>query len=634
MLISSVETASISTSEVTITWLTDLPSDSQIEYGDSLDLGSLTTLSSALGTSHSVTISNLSPNTNYVYRIKSKPVGAVVATISGYHEFSTLSHSVPIVPAANVTSVTVGSITTSGGTISWTTDKGATSQVEYGLSTSYGEESSFNSSLVTSHAISLANLEPGTTYHYRVKSVDEVGNITFSDDHTFTTAAPSTPLSAPTALSTLVIGGYDQFSVDLTWRTDSENTDISYEYDIRYSTSPITAENYTNTTEAQLTPVYHSDLDPEGMERNYIVAGLNPNTTYYFAVKSKHQARDWSPISNIVSIRTTTGASVINESAHVSSGGSPSTGSTGSPQASSGSSIGGSLHVRQEYGTGSGGNATFSFEPTTVKVERADNQIIFEWNNPGEEDFVRTIVVRKEGSYPNSSSDGQTIYEGRGETFTDTNVVNGTTYYYALYSYNHSKTYSDPVRVSLAPKVGNTQITFNESGSLVSALPIMHFVRSHKKGDKDVEVEHLQEILALENVSFPERMITGYFGSLTEKALKKFQAKHGLPVTGVVDTATQTKLNIVSQAETRLQVPGDFVVFSTDMKLGDRGEAIKDLQEFLVYEGSYVESLISGYFGNLTRNAVIKFQKKYLITPVSGYVGYKTRHRMQQLTGF
>ena len=129
-------------------------------------------------------------------------------------------------------------------------------------------------------------------------------------------------------------------------------------------------------------------------------------------------------------------------------------------------------------------------------------------------------------------------------------------------------------------------------------------------------------------------MITGYFGPITENTLKKFQAKHGLSVTGIVDAATQKKLNIVSQSETRLQIPGDFVVFSTDMRFGDRGEAVKDLQEFLVYEGSYLEALVSGYFGNFTRNAVMKFQKKYTITPVSGYVGYKTRHRMQQLTGF
>ncbi len=621
LTISAIETASITTSAVTITWQTDLPSDSQIEYGDSENLGSLTTLNTTLTDSHSVSISGLSPNTNYIYRIKSKPAVAVVATISAYHEFSTLSHSTPIVAPANVTSVAASSITTGGASITWTTDKGATSQVEYGLNTSYGEHGFFNSALSTSHSASLTNLDPGTTYHYRVKSVDEVGNVTFSDDHTFTTTAPTTPLSAPTTLSTLVIGGYDQYSVDLTWNTDSANTDVSYEYDIRYSTSPITEGNYLSAAEAQLTPVYHSDLDPEGTERNYIVAGLSANTTYYFAVKSKHQTSDWSSVSNVVSVKTTTGVSISNESAH-------------SGQTTSSGGGGGSNHVRQEYGSGSGGNTAFSFEPTTLKVEPADNQIIFEWNNPGEENFVRTVVVRKEGGYPNTPSDGQTIYEGRGTTFTDTDVANEKTYYYALYSYNHSKTYSAPVRVSLAPKAGNHEIKFNESGSLVSVLPILHFVHSHKKGDKDIEVEHLQEVLALENVSFPKNLITGYFGSITENALKKFQAKHGLPVTGIVDVATQKKLNTVSQAETRLSIPGDFVVFSTDMKFGDKGEAVKDLQEFLVYEGSYLESLVTGYFGSLTRNAVMKFQRKYSITPVSGYVGYKTRHRMQQLTGF
>lgn len=631
VLISAVETASIAASTVTITWQTDLPSDSQIEYGDSVNLGLLTPLNSALATSHSVTISNLSPNTNYIYRIKSKPAGGVAATVSSLHEFSTLSHSTPIVAAANIASVSASSITASGATITWTTDKTATSEVEYGLNTSYGQRSSLNSSLSASHSVSLANLDAGTTYHYRAKSVDEVGNIAFSDDHTVTTTASSTPLSAPASLSTLVIGGYDQHSVDLTWHTDVAHTDVFYEYDIRYGTSPITEENYLSAAQAQLTPIYHSDVDPEGTERNYIVAGLSPNTTYYFAVKSKHQTSGWSAVSNVVSAKTTTRTSVINASAHSSQ--QP---KTTSQKRSTDTGVGddGSYRVRDEYGANSGGNATASFEPTALKTQSADNQIIFQWNNPDEATFVRTILVRKDGGYPTSPTDGKTIYEGRGETFTDTNVSNGKTYYYALYSYNHSKTYSAPVRVSLAPNAGNTQIKFNESGSLKSVLPVMHFVRSHKKGDKDIEVEHLQEILAFEDVSFPENMVTGYFGSMTENALKKFQTKHGLSVTGVVDMATQKKLNTVSRAETKLAVPGDFVVFATDMKSGDRGESIKNLQEFLSYEGSYSEKLITGYFGAFTRTAVMDFQKKYGISPVSGYVGYKTRQKMQQLTGF
>ena len=146
-------------------------------------------------------------------------------------------------------------------------------------------------------------------------------------------------------------------------------------------------------------------------------------------------------------------------------------------------------------------------------------------------------------------------------------------------------------------------------------------------------MEHLQEILTLENVSFPENLVTGYFGGITEKALKQFQAKYGLTQSGMIDAATQAKLHSITTTEKQLVVTGDLALFDTDLRLGMRGEVVKDLQEFLVYEGSYAEAKVSGYFGTLTKNAVMKFQKKYAIDPVSGYVGYKTRHRMQQLVG-
>jgi hypothetical protein len=138
VVITGIELASISTSTVTIVWTTDLLSDSQVEYGDSDNLGSLTTLSSTLTTSHSVTITGLAPNTNYIFRVKSKPLGVTVATVSGNDEFNTLTHSIPVVTGPNILSVSPASVTSSGVTISWTTDKAATSQVQYGISSGYG----------------------------------------------------------------------------------------------------------------------------------------------------------------------------------------------------------------------------------------------------------------------------------------------------------------------------------------------------------------------------------------------------------------------------------------------------------------------------------------------------------------
>ncbi len=649
VIISGVETSSITTNSVTISWVSAVPSDSQVAYGIDENLGSLTVLDPAFVTNHSVTITGLFENTNYIFKMISKPASGSIATSSDNYEFNTLAQETPVVAPANILSVSSSAITTAGATISWTTDKNATSQVEYGISTSYGQSSLPNQAMQTSHQISLTDLAPGTTYHYRVKSTDEVSNITYSEDYSFATTAPAQTINAPPAITMLSIGAYDASSVALVWSAESPQADVAATYDIRYYTIPINESNFTSAIPAQTTSIRYTDLNPSGTQREFIIAGLETDTLYYFAIKSHFQSSEYSPISNVVSARTTKGASVSNESSApvFSPGADSSEGNTsignnhGSGGAGEGSTSGGGgggggggwAHVNQEYGTFSGGTSSGSFEPTLVKAEPADNQIIFSWHNPGEANFVRTVVVRKEGSYPISPADGQIIYEGRAQTFTDTNVQNKTTYYYAIYSYNHAKIYSSGVNISLAPSTTNKEEKFNTSGTETSMLATDHFTKVYKKGDKDIEIEHLQEILSADGDSYAQKYISGYFGALTQAALKKFQTKHGLPQTGVTDVATQKELNVIAKSQTRLTVPQDYSVFSTNMKLGDQNPAVSALQHYLIYEGSLSNNSDNGFFGASTKTAVATFQKKYGISSVSGYVGYKTRHKMKQLAG-
>lgn len=72
-------------------------------------------------------------------------------------------------------------------TVTWTTDEAATSQVDYGPTTSYGSTTTLDSTLVTSHSVGLSGLTAGTLYHYRVRSKDAANNETISGDYTFTT---------------------------------------------------------------------------------------------------------------------------------------------------------------------------------------------------------------------------------------------------------------------------------------------------------------------------------------------------------------------------------------------------------------------------------------------------------------
>ncbi len=75
-------------------------------------------------------------------------------------------------------------------------------------------------------------------------------------------------------------------------------------------------------------------------------------------------------------------------------------------------------------------------------------------------------------------------------------------------------------------------------------------------GSRGVEVEILQTWLAKDIKIYPDRLITGYFGSLSKEAVIRFQQKYpdeilkpwGLTEgTGIVDQATKEKLNSVHQ---------------------------------------------------------------------------------------
>ena len=90
-----------------------------------------------------------------------------------------------------VSNVQAVDITPYSARITWETDEGCASQIEYGTTDAYGTISPISSTLVTSHALTLMGLDSSTTYHFRVRSQDVAYNETMSAHYTFTTAALS-----------------------------------------------------------------------------------------------------------------------------------------------------------------------------------------------------------------------------------------------------------------------------------------------------------------------------------------------------------------------------------------------------------------------------------------------------------
>ncbi len=145
----------------------------------------------ATSTLTSFSSTGLLATTAYGFSVKAYDAAGNISGFSSNAAATT--PAAPDLTAPVISTVSADSVTQSAATITWTTNENSDSQVEYGLTTSYGSSSALNSSMLTSHSVGLSGLSAGTLYHYRVKSKDASANLATSADSTFTTqSAPDT----------------------------------------------------------------------------------------------------------------------------------------------------------------------------------------------------------------------------------------------------------------------------------------------------------------------------------------------------------------------------------------------------------------------------------------------------------
>lgn len=86
---------------------------------------------------------------------------------------------------------------------------------------------------------------------------------------------------------------------------------------------------------------------------------------------------------------------------------------------------------------------------TNLRATRNDFSVILSWNNPAEYDAIR--IVRNTKTYPRDISDGEIVYEGRGQSFTDSDVGKSETYFYTVFVRGADGSYSTGVIISSTP---------------------------------------------------------------------------------------------------------------------------------------------------------------------------------------
>jgi len=89
------------------------------------------------------------------------------------------------------------------------------------------------------------------------------------------------------------------------------------------------------------------------------------------------------------------------------------------------------------------------------------------------------------------------------------------------------------------------------------------FTRSLEFGMRGDDVATLQTFLAMDETIYPEGLVTGYFGPLTQAAVTRFQAREGIDQVGRMGPITRARLNGLP-AVAALPMNGGFGIGGSD----------------------------------------------------------------------
>ncbi|MEZ5358239.1 MAG: fibronectin type III domain-containing protein [Candidatus Zixiibacteriota bacterium] len=267
----------------------------------------------AAGQAESFTITGLTPSTNYYIAVKAADEVPNWSALSNVIMVSTLAEDTA---PERITTFAVTGNTSTSVSLSWTApgDDGAvgtatTYDIRY--STSLITSANFNAATAVTgepspqaagnlESFTVTGLNPSTQYYFAIKAADEVPNWnTMSNVVSTTTGSEQT---APAIIANLAVGTITGSSIVLTWTApgDDGSTGTASEYDIRYSTSPITDLNFNSATQVSGEP----SPQAAGSSESYTVTGLDSDTQYYFAIKTADEVPNWSGLSNVVTATT------------------------------------------------------------------------------------------------------------------------------------------------------------------------------------------------------------------------------------------------------------------------------------------------------------------------------------------
>jgi len=156
-----------------------------------------------------------------------------------------------------------------------------------------------------------------------------------------------------------------------------------------------------------------------------------------------------------------------------------------------------------------------------------------------------------------------------------------------------------PVAVAATPvaAVANKNVVVASSSSLPKA------------GDRSQAVRTIQEVLIRDAIGLVGGA-DGIFGNATSAAIAEYQKRRGLSITGVMDDATQAAMipAPVAPVATVATVATSTITIDSLPVRGQTSEAVRQLQNVLITNGTEVKGGADGVFGVATAIAIGNFQ--------------------------
>lgn len=191
--------------------------------------------------------------------------------------------------------------------------------------------------------------------------------------------------------------------------------------------------------------------------------------------------------------------------------------------------------------------------------------------------------------------------------------------------------------------MGILQYYYGDDIELVEDTPITDIqslypgypLRRGDSGDSVTIIQRELNTIGRNYPAIPRVDVDGIFGESTERAVRTFQQIFDLTPDGIVGQATWNRLVMLYVGILRLAeldsvgvtIFGSTLEYPEALRLGDENDYVATLQYFLSVISEFYDTVptvpITGYFGELTQDAVIAFQRTAGLV-ADGVVGRRT----------